>query len=259
MTGPRTFTFLGTGTSIGVPVIGCPCSVCASTNPRNHRYRSSVLIGTPKGNLLIDTSPEMRLQLLREKVRLIHAVVYTHYHADHLFGLDDLRIIGHYLNAPVPIYCTEDVEEVIRKAFFYAFLTSRELPSGAVPKLEFNRIDEQPFEVLGQHVTPIPLMHNWYRVFGYRIADVAYCTDVSEIPETSWPLLEGVRIFVIDALRYKKHPAHFGLNEALEAIERVAPEKAYLTHMSHEFDYEELQPKLPAGVEMAYDGLSFIF
>lgn len=259
MIGPRTFTFLGTGTSIGVPVIGCSCAVCTSSNPRNSRYRSSVLIGTPKGNLLIDTGPEMRLQLLREKVKLVHAVVYTHYHADHLFGLDDLRIIAHHLNAPVPIYCTDDVEEVIRRAFSYVFLSPKELPMGSIPKLEFMRIDERPFEVLGQTVTPIPLQHNWYRVFGYRIADVAYCTDVSEIPESSWPLLEGVRIFIIDALRYRKHPAHFGLDEALAAIERVAPEKAYLTHMSHEFGYDELQPKLPAGVEMAYDGLSFIF
>ena len=259
MVGPRTFTFLGTGTSVGVPMLGCECPVCRSTNPRNNRYRSSVLINAPKGNILIDTGPEVRLQLLREKIKLVHAVIYTHYHVDHLYGLDDLRLVSRYLNGPIPIYCTEETEEVIRRVFAYAFLSDKELPLGAVPKMEFNRINDQPFQVLGQRVTPIPLMHNWFNVYGFRIDDVAYCTDVSEIPESSWPLLDGVRILIIDALRYKRHPAHFGLDEALEVIERLCPEKAYLTHMSHEFDYEVLNPKLPAGVEMAYDGLSFIF
>jgi phosphoribosyl 1,2-cyclic phosphate phosphodiesterase len=259
MVGPRTFTFLGTGTSVGVPMIGCDCAVCASSHPRNHRYRSSVLIGAPEGNLLIDSGPELRLQLIREKVKVIHAVLYTHYHADHLFGLDDLRLMAKHLDGPVPLYCTDEVEEVIRRVFAYAFASKRELPAGAIPKLEFRRIDVNPFTLLGQRIVPIPLVHNWYDVFGFRIDDVAYCTDVSAIPEASWPLLEGVRVLIIDALRYKPHPAHFGLNEALEVIERLGPEKAYLTHMSHDFDYLELNHKLPAGVEMAYDGLSFVF
>ena len=144
-----------------------------------------------------------------------------------------------------------EVETVIRRAFAYAFQSERELPIGAVPKLAFQRIDERPFEVLGQTVTPIPLIHNWYNVFGFRLDNVAYCTDVSEIPESSWPLLEGLRVLIIDSLRYKPHPAHLSLNQALEVIERAAPERAYLTHMSHEFDYGELNSNLPAGVEMA--------
>lgn len=259
MVGPRTFTFLGTGTSVGVPMLTCECPVCRSDHPRNQRYRSSVLIATPQGNLLIDTGPEMRLQLLREKVKAVHAVLYTHYHVDHLFGLDDLRLMSRHLNGPVPIYCTDEVERVIRQAFAYAFVPEKELPMGAVPKLEFQRITDTPFQVLGQRITPIPLIHSYYNVFGFRIDDVAYCTDVNEIPESSWPLLEGVRVLIIDALRYKPHPAHMSLNEALEVIERLGPDKAYLTHMGHEFDYPELNPKLPAGVEMAYDGLSFVF
>jgi phosphoribosyl 1,2-cyclic phosphate phosphodiesterase len=259
MVGPRTFTFLGTGTSVGVPMIGCECPVCTSTNPRNSRYRSSVFIATPDGNILIDTGPELRLQLVREKIKYIHAVLYTHYHVDHLFGMDDLRLVARYLDGPVPIFCTDEVEEVIRRVFPYAFLSERELPIGAVPRLEFQRIDREPFQVLGQRIVPIPLLHNWFNVLGFRIDDMAYCTDVSEIPESSWPLLEGVRILIIDALRYKMHPAHLGLSEALEVIERLGPEKAYLTHMSHEFDYDVLNAKLPAGVEMAYDGLSFMF
>ncbi len=155
--GTRTFTFLGTGTSMGVPMLGCDCAVCTSTNPKNHRYRCSVLIGTPRGNVLIDTTPELRLQLLRENVKLVHAVVYTHYHVDHLFGLDDVRIFPVKLNGPLPIYCTDEVEEVIRQAFAYAFAPgSEELPVGMLPRLELRRIDERPFEVLGERVHADP-------------------------------------------------------------------------------------------------------
>lgn len=257
----RTFKFLGTGTSVGVPMIGCECPVCTSTNPRNSRYRCSVLIGTPRGNILIDTTPELRLQLLREKVKLVQSVVYTHYHVDHLFGLDDLRLFPIALNASLPIYCTDEVEEVIRRAFSYAFHPSGDgLPAGMLPKLEFRRIDATPFDVLGERFTPIPLIHGRFNCFGFRIGDVAYCTDVSEIPDASWPLLEGLKVFIVDALRPgKTHPAHLSLEQALDIIARVRPERAYLTHMSHSMDYEELMKSLPSHVEPAYDGLSFRF
>jgi phosphoribosyl 1,2-cyclic phosphate phosphodiesterase len=261
LSGHRTFTFLGTGTSVGVPMIGCDCPVCRSTNPRNHRYRCSVLIRTARGNLLIDTTPELRLQLIRENVKIVHSILYTHYHVDHLFGLDDARIFPTVLRGPLPIYCTDDVEEVIRQAFAYAFHPGNEdLPAGMLPRLEFRRIDERPFEVLGETVTPIPLVHGRFNVLGFRIGDVAYCTDVSSIPDRSWPLLEGLKVFVIDALRPgKPHPSHFSLEQALEAIERVKPEQAYLTHMAHTMDYETLVKTLPAGVAPGYDGLSFRF
>jgi phosphoribosyl 1,2-cyclic phosphate phosphodiesterase len=260
-TGGRTFTFLGTGTSVGVPMIGCDCAVCRSTNPRNHRYRCSVVICTPRGNILIDTTPELRLQLLRADMKLINAVVYTHYHVDHLFGLDDCRLFPTLLKAALPIYCTDEVEEVIRQAFAYAFHPGGEdLPAGMLPKLEFRRIDERPFEVLGERFTPIPLAHGRFNVFGFRIGDVAYCTDVSTIPERSWPLLEGLKVFIIDALRpAKPHPSHFSTEEALAAIARVRPEQAYLTHMGHTMDYDVLVRTLPPGVAPAYDGLSFRF
>ncbi len=258
MDGDRTFVFLGTGTSVGVPMIGCDCPVCRSDDPKNHRYRASALIQTRAGNILIDTGPELRLQLIRERVGIVHAVMYTHYHVDHLFGLDDLRIVAKYLNGPVPLYCSEEVEKVIRQTFSYAF-TDEAAPIGFVPKLYFNRIATDPFDVLGETITPIPLIHSVFHVFGFRIGDVAYCTDVSEVPEASWRLLDGVRVLIIDALRYKSHPAHLGLNDALEVIERVNPERAYLTHMSHEFDYGILPASLPGGVEMAYDGLRFRF
>jgi phosphoribosyl 1,2-cyclic phosphate phosphodiesterase len=256
----RTFTFLGTGTSVGVPMVGCDCDVCQSPNPRNHRYRCSVLVRTPEGNLVIDTTPELRLQLLRERVKLVHAVLFTHFHADHVYGLDDLRPFPHRLGGPVPLYCTAEVERKLRGAFAYAFLPEAEkLPMGYVPKLTFQRITEDPFTVLGQRVVPIPLVHAQFNVLGFRLGDVAYCTDVSKIPPESWPLLEGLQVLVLDALRFKPHPAHFNIDEALEVIDRVKPARAYLTHMSHDVEHESTNRRLPPGVELAYDGLSFAF
>jgi phosphoribosyl 1,2-cyclic phosphate phosphodiesterase len=256
----RTFTFLGTGTSVGVPMVGCECAVCTSPDPRNQRYRCGALVRTPHGNILIDTPPELRLQLLRERVSIIHAVLFTHYHADHLFGLDDLRPIARHLGHSVPLFCTGEVEGKIRTTFSYAFGPEAEqLSAGFIPKLRFERIDTNPFRVLGQQVVPIPLVHAHFDVFGFRIDDVAYCTDVNEIPRTSWPRLEGLRVLVLDALRFKPHPGHFSLDQALDAIDRFRPQNAYLTHMSHEIDHEEVSRRLPAHVQLAYDGLSFEF
>jgi phosphoribosyl 1,2-cyclic phosphate phosphodiesterase len=259
MSRTRTFTFLGTGTSVGVPMLGCDCAVCRSPDPRNQRYRCSVLVGTPEGRILIDTPPELRLQLLRANVGFVHAVLYTHYHADHLFGLDDVRPFPRHLGGAVPLYCTEEVEGVIRSAFGYAFPPDRDALPTYVPKLVIRRITEEPFTVLGERVTPIPLEHSHFNVFGFRIGDVAYCTDVSKIPERSWPRLGGLRVLVIDALRPNPHPAHFSVDQALAVIERVKPGRAYLTHMGHELEHEETNRRLPPGVELAYDGLSFEF
>ncbi len=257
---PRTFTFLGTGTSVGVPMLGCDCATCQSTDPRNHRYRCSVLITTPAGRILIDTTPELRLQLLREKVPFVHAVVYTHYHADHVFGLDDARLFPRKLGGPLPLYCTGEVEALIRRAFAYAFAAGTEqLPPGILPQLRFERITDEPFQVLDQTVVPVPLLHDRFHVLGFRVGDVAYCTDVSHIPEPSWPKLEGLRVLVLDALRPKPHPAHFSLEQALDVITRLRPERTYLTHMSHELEHEATNRLLPRGVELAYDGLAFHF
>ena len=260
-TAERTFTFLGTGTSVGVPMIGCDCSVCRSPNPRNNRYRCSVLIETPRGTILIDTTPELRLQLLRADVKLVHAVVYTHYHVDHLFGLDDVRLFPMRLGGPLPIYCSDEVEGVIRQAFAYAFHPGNDdLPVGMLPRLEFRRIDDAPFTVLGEVLTPVPLKHSRFNVYGFRVGDVAYCTDVSHIPDRSWSLLEGLDVLVIGALRPgKPHPSHFSLEQALEAIARARPRQAYITHMGHTMDYDAITPTLPPNVALAYDGLSFRF
>ena len=220
------------------------------------------MLSLPGGNLLVDTTPELRLQLLRENVSVVHSILYTHYHVDHLYGLDDARVFPKYLQAPLPIYCTDDVEVVIRNVFSYAFQREHEnLPLGILPRLEFRRIGQrEPFEVLGQRVVPIPLIHGRFPVLGFRFDDVAYCTDVNQIPEASWPLLEGVRVLILDALRDgSPHPTHFNLEQALEVIRRVRPEQAYLTHMSHEMDYEKVTAKLPSGVALAHDGLRIEF
>lgn len=260
MAGPRTFTFLGTGTSVGVPMVGCDCSVCQSPNPHNQRYRCSVFVRTPAGNILIDTPPELRLQLLRERIKIVHAVLFTHYHADHLFGLDDLRPIARTLGGPVPLYCTGEVEGKIRAAYSYVFAPSADnLPAGMIPKLRFQRITADPFRVLEEQIVPIPMVHGHFDVFGFRIGDVAYCTDVNEIPRTSWPRLEGLQVLILDALRPKPHPAHFGLVQALDVISQFRPKRAYLTHLSHDMDPAVISPRLPANVELAYDGLSFEF
>jgi phosphoribosyl 1,2-cyclic phosphate phosphodiesterase len=242
-------------------MIGCHCDVCTSTNPRNHRYRCAALIRTPRGNLLIDTPPELRLQLLREKVDLVHAVLFTHYHADHLFGLDDVRPFPRQLGGPVPLYCTSEVEEKIRETFSYAFKPGAEdIPIGYIPKLVFEGIStNKPFEILGQRVIPIPMLHAHFNVLGFRIGDVAYCTDVSHIPGSSMALLQGLHVLVLDALRPRPHPAHFSVGQALEIVAELKPERAYFTHMTHELEHEATNRTLPEGVELAYDGLSFDF
>jgi phosphoribosyl 1,2-cyclic phosphate phosphodiesterase len=256
----RQLIFLGTGTSVGVPLLGCDCDVCRSTNPKNHRYRCSVLLQSPEGNLLIDTTPELRLQLLRERIHNVQAVLYTHYHADHLFGLDDVRPLCRFLDGPMPLYCTSEVEDKIRQAYAYAFPSSQEAAfTGYIPRLCFKRISEDPFRLLGMEITPIPLLHGRFNVFGFRVGNMAYCTDVSRIPERSWKLLEDLDVLTLDALRYKPHPAHFSLEQALEAIAWLKPKRAYLTHMTHDFDHDTVNRQLPPNVELAYDGLRFDF
>ena len=258
--GRRQFLFLGTGTSVGVPMIGCDCPVCSSADPKDWRTRCSVLIRSPAGNLLIDTTPDLRTQLLREKIGLAHAVLFTHQHADHVFGLDDVRVFARHLGGNLPVYCEPQVEDFIRRAFSYAFdPIVRSYPAGGVPRLEFHRIERPSTQVLDHQVTPIPLKHGRYDVLGFRLADVAYCTDVNEIPTGSWPLLEGLDVLVLDALRHKPHATHFSLDEALAVIERVRPRRAYLTHISCKLDPQAARRQMPTHVELAHDGLSFLF
>jgi phosphoribosyl 1,2-cyclic phosphate phosphodiesterase len=247
---------LGTGTSVGVPMIGCGCPVCTSDNPRNRRTRCGVALGLPHGNLLIDTPPDLRQQLLRERIGVVHAVLYTHEHADHIFGLDDLRLMQFYLGGPVPMYCEPAVERRIRKSFDYAFQPPDGKHRGAIPQLAMHPIDLAPFEVLGAEVTPIRLEHGVAApVLGFRFGNVAYCTDCNAIPPASMERLAGLDLLVLDCLRRKPHATHFSLDEALEVASQLAPKRTLLTHLSHELEHDATSAELPPGVELAYDGL----
>jgi len=247
--------FLGTGTSVGVPMIGCGCDVCNSQDPKNNRTRCSVILGLPEGTLLIDTPPDLRSQLLREQLGLVHAVLFTHEHADHLFGLDDLRIFQFYLNGAVPLYCEPTVEQRILQSYDYAFAPARSSHAGATPKLSIQTIGTDPLTLLGTRITPIRLHHGTFMVLGFRIGNVAYCTDVNEIPEESWPRLEGLDVLILGALRNRPHPTHFSVQQAIEVHQRLRPKRTLLTHLSHELDHEATNAELPAGVQLAYDGL----
>jgi len=247
---------LGSGTSVGVPALGCGCPVCQGGHPKNQRTRCSVIAGLPQGNLLIDTSPEMRIQLLRERIGVVHAVAFTHSHADHMFGLDDLRLFPFYLGHPVPLYCESKVEDKIRHTFDYAFSEHPESHPGSRPKLVFHTISTKPFEALGSMVTPLRLHHGPnLEILGFRIGDIAYCTDTNFLPKETFQRLEGLDVLLLDALRPRPHVTHFGLEEAIDVAERIGARQTYFTHVSHELDHEETNRQLPTGMELAYDGL----
>ena len=246
---------LGTGTSVGVPTIGCPCRVCRSPDPHNQRTRCGVILGLPEGNLLIDTPPDLRFQLLREGLGIVHAVLYTHEHADHLFGLDDLRLMPFYLGHAVPLYCEPLVEQRIRTAFDYAFTDIAPTHAGAVPQLTFQCLTLDPFEVLGTRVIPLRLKHGpRFDVLGFRFGNVAYCTDTNEIPPESWPLLEGLDVLILDALRTRPHPTHYCLDQAVAVAERLRARRTLFTHVAHDLEHAETNARLPPGMELAYDG-----
>ncbi len=247
--------FLGTGTSVGVPVVGCGCPVCQSPNPRNKRLRCSLALGLPQGNLLIDTTPDLRTQLLREGIGLIHSTLYTHDHADHVFGLDDLRLFPYYLGHPMPVYCEAQVEARIRKSFDYAFLHEARGYAGGVPQIEFHEVALSPFEILGTQFTPLRLEHGKFRVLGYRFGNIAYCTDTNCIPPESREKLTGLDVLIVDALRHTSHPTHFSLTEAIATAHEIGAKQTFFTHMSHELECDATNAILPENMQLAYDGL----
>jgi phosphoribosyl 1,2-cyclic phosphate phosphodiesterase len=247
--------FLGTGTSVGVPVVGCRCAVCTGTDPRDVRTRTSAVLGLPGGTLLLDTTPDLRMQLLRERIRRIDAVLYTHDHVDHLYGLDDVRPLCSFAGRTMPLYCEERVERRIRRAFDYAFEPAP-VPGGGIPQVEFHRISTAPFDLLGARIVPLRLRHGVFDVLGFRVGNLAYCTDTNEIPPETWPLLTGLDTLVIDCLRSSRHPTHFSLAEALEVAARAGARRTLLVHMSHELGHAATAAGLPAGVELSHDGLA---
>lgn len=253
--------FLGSGTSSGVPVVGCHCTVCTSSDARNNRTRPSVLVQTGSGNILIDASPELRLQLLREGIDRVDALLFTHYHADHIFGLDDVRVFHHSLGRPLPVYAERAVQDVLRRSFSYVFdKWADRVPGGGIPKLNLRTIDaRRPFEVLGVRCVPIRLLHGRFRVLGFRFGNLAYCTDVNRIPKRSMRLLQGLDVLILDALRDRPHPTHFSLDESLDVVAQLRPRRCLLTHIAHELDHATTNAALPPGVELAYDGLGIDF
>ena len=247
---------LGTGTSVGVPTVGCGCPVCTGGKPKNQRTRCAVVLGLEEGNLLIDTPPDLRTQLLREGIGVVHSVLFTHAHADHIFGLDDLRMFPFYLGHPVPLYAEPNVEQSIRRSFSYAFDKQPVTHQGAVPQLTFHSINTTPFRALDTPITPIRLDHGpRFQVLGFRIGDVAYCTDTNEIPDVSWPLLEGLDVLILGALRDRPHPTHFSLEQAVAVAKQLKPRRTIFTHVSHELDYDATNARLPESMELSYDGM----
>ena len=259
--GKRELILLGTGGSVGVPAIGCDTPACRSDDPRDKRTRCGVLLPLPGGNCLIDTPPELRLQLVRERVPMAHAALYTHSHADHVFGLDDLRICTFRMNRPLPLFAESNVAAQLLAAFSYAF---RDPPAGshafAVPRFSLEPLAPgEPIEVLGEAILPVRLNHGRLPVLGFRVGSLAYCTDVSEIPEASYDLLRGVETLVIDALRDEPHATHFSVDQALAAAERVGAKRVWLTHISCNLVHAETDAKLPPHVRVAHDGLRLPF
>ncbi len=249
-------TFLGTGTSQGVPVIGCECDVCMSNDKRDLRLRTSVLIQIRDNSFVIDTGPDFRQQMLREGVKKLEAIVFTHEHKDHLAGLDDIRAYNYWQKRPMDIYANSDVERAIKRDFHYSF---DESIKGGVPKMNIINIHRDNFELGGEIWTPLPVMHYNMEVLGFRIGDFAYVTDVNYISEETFEKLNGVKVLVISALRKFEHPSHFSLPEVLEVIQNIKPDAAYLTHMSHLIGlHKELEVELPYGVFPAFDGLKIV-
>ena len=251
-------TFLGTGTSFGVPQIGCDCAVCRSTDPRDKRTRSGAILQASGSTILIDTPPELRLQLIAGGFTRVDAVVYTHEHADHVNGIDDLRIFSVRQRKPLPIYGPAETLERVRASFNYIFDDAVHPYEGtSKPSLSLHPTEpDQPVSVAGLEVLPLAFQHGHLRVFGYRVGGLAYITDVKAIGQQERERLRGLDVLVLNALWWRPHPTHLSITEAVETARALGARRTYLTHLTHETGHSELEAQLPAGVLPAYDGLT---
>lgn len=251
--GPHHITFLGTGTSSGVPMIACPCSVCASPDPHDKRLRSSVLVETASTTIVIDTTPDFRYQMLRADVRKLDGVVITHSHKDHIAGMDDVRAFNYFMKRAMPVYSNDASEEVIMREFPYAF-ADKKYPG--VPEIELITIGMEPFTIGDITLRPIMVWHMKMPVWGFRIGDFTYITDANRIDQAEKEKIIGSKVLVLNALRKEKHISHFNLEEAITLVQELNVPTAYFTHISHQLGtHEGVSATLPEGIHLAYDGL----
>ena len=251
--GDLRITVLGSGTSVGIPTIGCGCAVCGSDDHRDRRLRPSVLVRFNGRGVLIDTSPDFRQQALQFGIERLDAILYTHAHADHIMGLDDVRPFNFHQEGAIPIYGSEETIAVIERVFTYIFDGKKTQSSR--PKLTTNTLDDSPLELFGLEFIPIPLAHGHGHVYGFRFGSIAYLTDHSEIPETSKEKLRDLDVLFLDALRHKPHPTHSTVEQALGHVEDLQPKRAVFTHICHDLAHEETESRFPDNVRLAYDGM----
>ena len=254
MSGHARVTFLGTGTSAGVPMIGCTCATCLSTDPHDKRLRPSIVIEVDDGpTLLVDTSTDLRQQALTHGLTRLDAILFTHSHVDHILGLDEVRRFNILQRSAIPAFADAATAADLRRTFQYVFDPPAER-GGGVPQIELSIIDG-PFTVAGVKVVPVPLLHGPRPILGFRFGTFAYLTDCNRIPDAAWPLLEDLDVLVLDALRHRKHPTHFTVAESLDVVQRLRPRRTLFTHMCHDLPHAATNAALPGGVELSYDGM----
>jgi phosphoribosyl 1,2-cyclic phosphate phosphodiesterase len=254
---PLKITFLGTGTSSGVPMIGCECEVCTSLDKKDNRLRSSILVQSPTTTIVVDTGPDFRYQMLREKVKKVDAVLYTHPHKDHLAGLDDIKAYNYFLQKPIEIYANSLTEEAVRRDFYYAFADNK---YPGIPELNLNTITLDPFIVGDIPVIPILVWHLKMPVLGFRFGQFTYITDANKIDDAEKEKIKGSSTLVLNALRKQKHISHFTLQEAIDIVEELKIPAAYFTHISHQLGlHSAIEAELPDHIHLGYDGLTLEF
>lgn len=256
MASPLKITVLGSGTSVGVPTLGCHCAVCTSTDPRDNRLRPSVLVSYQDRRVLIDTTPDFRAQALRARLDRVDAVLFTHAHFDHIMGLDDVRPFNFHQKGRIPIYAAPETMASIQRVFQYIF--DGEKKESNVAQLEPRLIEGGPVDLFGLDFLPVPVQHGSQTIYGFRFGAAAYLTDHSAIPDSSLDLLRGLDVLFLDALRYKPHPTHSTVARSLETAERLAPRRAFFTHICHDLAHERAESMLPPHVRLAYDGMEIL-